>query len=140
MRYHPSAPDPVQSSPANKLNIRELFADERCSRTILDFLATTDVGRRIPDTAEDVQSEVRRELREREEKRRRGGRRRRRGSKGRTIHVRGRPWRRGNNEGNLQLVSSADDMKGGVGIKIGCSSPPAPGAARISLSAGLMCR
>jgi len=33
--------------------IRELFAGERCSQTILDYLATTDVGRRISDTAEE---------------------------------------------------------------------------------------
>jgi hypothetical protein len=32
--------------------IRDLFADERCSQAVLYFLATIDVGRRIPDTAE----------------------------------------------------------------------------------------
>jgi hypothetical protein len=53
----------------NRLKIREPFADERCSRAILDFLATTDVGRRIQDTAEEAaQSEMSEEIREREEK------------------------------------------------------------------------
>jgi len=37
----------------DRFKIRDLFADERCSRAILDFLATTDVGRRIPDPAEE---------------------------------------------------------------------------------------
>jgi len=27
---------------------RELFADERCSEAILEFLRTTDVGRKVP--------------------------------------------------------------------------------------------
>jgi hypothetical protein len=54
--------------------VRDLLADERCS-TVLDFLATTDVGRRVPAPAEeDAQSEVSewglRERREREEERR----------------------------------------------------------------------
>jgi hypothetical protein len=51
------------------------MGDERCSRAVLDFLATTDVGRRVPAPAEeDAQSEVSewelRERREREEERR----------------------------------------------------------------------
>jgi ribonuclease HI len=56
--------------------VRELLADERCSRAVLDFLATTDVGRRVlaPADDEDAQSEVSewelRERREREEERR----------------------------------------------------------------------
>jgi len=29
----------------DQFDIRDLFADERCSRPILDFLSTTDVGR-----------------------------------------------------------------------------------------------
>jgi len=28
--------------------VRDLLADGRCSRAVLDFLATTDVGRRVP--------------------------------------------------------------------------------------------
>jgi hypothetical protein len=51
------------------------LADERCSRAVLDFLATTDVGKLAPAPAEeDVQSEVSewelRQRREREEERR----------------------------------------------------------------------
>jgi len=43
--------------------------DERCGRAVLDFLSTTDVGRRVPAPAEDVQSEASEwELREREER------------------------------------------------------------------------
>jgi len=37
----------------DRFKIRGLFADEWCSRAVLDFLACTDVGLRIPDTAED---------------------------------------------------------------------------------------
>ena len=49
----------------------DLLADDRCSRVVLDFLSTTDVGRRVPVTAEeDAESEVSewelREWRERE--------------------------------------------------------------------------
>jgi hypothetical protein len=42
------------------LKIRDLFADERCSQAILDFLAvTTDVGRLVPKPAEeDARSEA----------------------------------------------------------------------------------
>jgi hypothetical protein len=37
----------------DRFKIRDLFADERCRRAILNFLSTTDVGRRVkPDTAE----------------------------------------------------------------------------------------
>jgi hypothetical protein len=51
------------------------LADERCSRAVLDFLSTTDVGRRVPaPDEEDAQSEASewelRERREREEERR----------------------------------------------------------------------
>jgi hypothetical protein len=57
----------VQSETGRGKDRLDFFADERCSQTILDFLATTDVGRRIPDPAkEDAQSEVS-ELRERED-------------------------------------------------------------------------
>jgi transcription elongation factor Elf1 len=31
----------------NRFKIRDLFADERCTRPILDFFCTTEVGRRI---------------------------------------------------------------------------------------------
>ena len=31
-----------------KWKMAELFADERCSEAILEFLRTTDVGRKIP--------------------------------------------------------------------------------------------
>jgi hypothetical protein len=50
--------------------------DERCSRAVLDFLATTDVGRRVPAPVEENDTESERsewelwERREREEERR----------------------------------------------------------------------
>jgi hypothetical protein len=55
--------------------IRDLFADERCSQAVLDFLSTTDVGRRVPNLAEEfAQSEVSewklRKRQDREEERR----------------------------------------------------------------------
>jgi hypothetical protein len=58
----------------NRWKVRDLLADERCRRAVLDFLATTDVGRRVPaPVEEDVQSEASewelRERREREEER-----------------------------------------------------------------------
>jgi len=31
----------------NRFKIRDLFADERCGQTVLDFLSTTNVGRRV---------------------------------------------------------------------------------------------
>jgi len=43
----------------NRVKIRDLFTDERCSQPILDFLASAGMGRRKPDTAEDgAQSEA----------------------------------------------------------------------------------
>jgi len=33
--------------------VRDLLADGRCSRAVLDFLSSTDVGRRVPAEAED---------------------------------------------------------------------------------------
>jgi len=33
--------------------VRDLLADGRCSRAVLDFLSTTDVGRRVPEVEED---------------------------------------------------------------------------------------
>ena len=58
-----------------RFNIRELFADERCSLTILDFLSTTDVGSQTTVTVEEgAHSKASgcelREQREREEERR----------------------------------------------------------------------
>jgi len=54
------------------VEIRDLFADPRCSQTILDFLASTQVGRRVPtpeEEEEDAQNEASEwELREREER------------------------------------------------------------------------
>jgi hypothetical protein len=53
----------------NRSRIRDLFADERCSQAILDFLSTTDVGRRVglDRAVEEAQSEASEsELRERE--------------------------------------------------------------------------
>jgi hypothetical protein len=54
----------------DRFKIHGLFADERCSQAVLDFLTSTDVGRRIPDMAEDdARSEASEwELREREER------------------------------------------------------------------------
>jgi ribonuclease HI len=54
--------------------IRDLLADDRCSKAVLDFLSTTEVGRLVPPPAEeDAQSEASewelRERREREEER-----------------------------------------------------------------------
>ena len=36
----------------------KLFADERCSRTILEFLRTTEVGRNVPVVRTDTESEA----------------------------------------------------------------------------------
>jgi hypothetical protein len=55
----------------DRFKFRDLFADEHCSRAIVNFLSTTDVGRRVgPDRAEeDAQSEASEgEVREQEEK------------------------------------------------------------------------
>jgi hypothetical protein len=59
----------------SRWKVRDLLVDERCSRAVLDFLSTTDVGRLVPaPVEEDAQSEASegelRERREREEKRR----------------------------------------------------------------------
>jgi hypothetical protein len=60
----------------DRFKIRDLVANTRCSRAVLDFLSNTDVGRRVPNAAveEDVRSEASgwelRERREREEERR----------------------------------------------------------------------
>jgi hypothetical protein len=59
----------------SRWKVRDLLADERCTRAVLDFLSTTDVGRLVPaPVEEDAQSEASewelRERREREEERR----------------------------------------------------------------------
>jgi hypothetical protein len=54
-----------------RFKIRNLLADMRCSRAVLDFLSNTDVGRRGPNPVaeEDAQSEESEwELRERRER------------------------------------------------------------------------
>ncbi|KAI5850803.1 hypothetical protein BZA05DRAFT_445643 [Tricharina praecox] len=52
----------------DRFKIRDLFADERCSKGIPEFPSTTDMGRRMPEAdVEDAASEVSEwELRERE--------------------------------------------------------------------------
>ena len=70
-----SGPNPgkrPQTRRRDRTKVAELFADERCSQAILDFLATTDVGRTAgPPVAEEGEgwaSEAsEREDREREE-------------------------------------------------------------------------
>jgi hypothetical protein len=63
----------------NRFKIRDLFADERCSRAILHFLATSDVGRRILDTVEEntrsdiAEGEPRKPEEKAEERRQSGG-------------------------------------------------------------------
>jgi len=42
----------------DRWKIRDLLADERCGRAVLDFLASTDVGRRVPAEEGDAVSEV----------------------------------------------------------------------------------
>jgi hypothetical protein len=42
----------------DRFKIRDLFADERHSQAILNFLSTTDVGRLAPSPAEEVGPEV----------------------------------------------------------------------------------
>jgi hypothetical protein len=70
----------------DRFKIRDLFADKRCSQAILEFLATTDVGRRAPaPTGEDTQSEV-------SEGRSGNGKRRRRRDRRREIYSREAMW------------------------------------------------
>ena len=38
--------------------IRDLLADEMCGRSVLDYLSSTDVGRRVPAEEEDAVSAV----------------------------------------------------------------------------------
>jgi len=42
----------------NRWKVRDLLADGRCSRAVLDFLSTTDVGRRVPAVEDDAVSTV----------------------------------------------------------------------------------
>jgi len=42
----------------DRWKIRDLLADERCSRAVLDFLTSTDVGRRVRCKEEDAVSAV----------------------------------------------------------------------------------
>jgi hypothetical protein len=42
----------------DRWKIRDLLADGRCSRAVLDFLTSTDVGRRVPAEEEDAVSAV----------------------------------------------------------------------------------
>jgi len=37
----------------DRWKVQDLLADGRCSRAVLDFLSTTDVGRRVPGVEED---------------------------------------------------------------------------------------
>ena len=48
---------PGSTRGSNRTKIVELFADEQCSEALLDFLATTDVGRTAGQpVAEDVEA------------------------------------------------------------------------------------
>jgi len=42
----------------DRWKIQDLLADGRCSRAVLDFLYSTDVGRRTPTEREDAVSEM----------------------------------------------------------------------------------
>jgi len=42
----------------DRWKVRDLLADVRCSRAVLDFLAATDVGRRVPGEEDDAVSAV----------------------------------------------------------------------------------
>ena len=53
----------------DRWKVRDLLADGRCSRAVLDFLITTEVGKTVPVTEEDAGSEASEwELRERAER------------------------------------------------------------------------
>jgi len=51
----------------DRWKIRDLLADKRCGRAVLDFLSSTDVGRRVPAEEEAVSEVSEAELREWEE-------------------------------------------------------------------------
>jgi len=42
----------------DRWKVRDLLADGRCSQAVLDFLSTTDVGRRVPVEEDDAVSPV----------------------------------------------------------------------------------
>ena len=42
----------------DRWKVRDLLADGRCSRAVLDFLFSTDVGRRVPAEEDDTVSAV----------------------------------------------------------------------------------
>jgi len=42
----------------DRWKVRDLLADGRCSRAVLDFLSSTDVGRRVPPEEDDAVSAV----------------------------------------------------------------------------------
>ena len=42
----------------DRWKIRDPLADGRCSRAVLDFLSSTDVGRRVPAEGGDAVSDV----------------------------------------------------------------------------------
>ena len=42
----------------DRWKVRNLLADGRCSRAVLDFLSSTDVGRRVPGEGHDAVSAV----------------------------------------------------------------------------------
>jgi hypothetical protein len=50
----------VAAEEKSRWKVRDLLADERCSRAVLDFLATTDVGRLVPAPAEGTRRASRR--------------------------------------------------------------------------------
>jgi len=50
----------------DRWKVRDHLADGRCSRAVLDFLSSTDVGRRVPAEAEDDAVSTVSELEERE--------------------------------------------------------------------------
>jgi len=58
-RVEAAAEDPVGGGQEgdgrwkNRWKVRDLLADGRCSRAMLDFLSSTDVGTRVPVEAED---------------------------------------------------------------------------------------
>jgi len=53
----------------SRWKVRDLLADGRCSRVVLDFLTTTEVGKTVPVVEEDAGSEASQwELRERTER------------------------------------------------------------------------
>jgi len=56
----------------SRWKVRDLLADGRCSQAVLDFLTSTDVGRRVPAEEEAVSAVSEAELRDREQGQGRG--------------------------------------------------------------------